>query len=96
MRLVWKTIDSPPRNWRSISKALILVDHLIKHGAERVVADAQQHVHDIACLNEFRYVEAMYDTGGGGKYSSRWWCWLRQVCCRTQRMWACGLTYAFC
>ncbi|CAN0500444.1 unnamed protein product [Ectocarpus sp. 8 AP-2014] len=68
MRLVWKTIDSPPRNWRSISKALVLVDHLVKHGAERVVADVQQHVHEIACLNKFRYVENMYDTGGGGKY----------------------------
>ncbi|CAN0044793.1 unnamed protein product, partial [Ectocarpus sp. 12 AP-2014] len=71
MRLVWKTIDSPPRNWRSISKALVLVDHLVKHGAERVVADVQQHVHEIACLNEFRYVENMYDTGGGVREKSR-------------------------
>ncbi|CBJ31753.1 conserved unknown protein [Ectocarpus siliculosus] len=71
MRLVWKTIDSPPRNWRSISKALVLVDHLVKHGAERVVADVQQHVHEIACLNEFRYVENMYDTGGGVREKAR-------------------------
>ncbi|CAM9443166.1 unnamed protein product [Ectocarpus sp. 6 AP-2014] len=71
MQLVWRIIASPPRNWRSISKVLILVDHLVKHGAERVVADVQQHIHDIACLNDFRYVEAMYDTGGRIREQSR-------------------------
>lgn len=67
MRLVWKTIDSPPRNWRSIAKALILLDHLVKNGAEKVVADAQQHIHDITYLNEFRYIEGNLDRGSGGE-----------------------------
>ena len=67
MRLVWKTIDSPPRNWRAIAKALILLDHLVKNGAEKVVADAQQHIHDITYLNEFRYIEGNLDRGSGGE-----------------------------
>ncbi|CAM9451354.1 unnamed protein product [Scytosiphon promiscuus] len=65
MRLVWKTIESPPRNWRSIAKALILLDHLVKNGAEKVVADVQQHIHDITYLNEFRYMEGHLDRGSG-------------------------------
>ncbi|CAM9696630.1 unnamed protein product, partial [Hapterophycus canaliculatus] len=65
MRLVWKTIDSPPRNWRSIAKALILLDHLVKNGAEKVVANVQDHIHDITYLNEFRYMEGHLDRGSG-------------------------------
>lgn len=90
MRLVWKTIDSPPRNWRAIAKALILLDHLVKNGAEKVVADAQQHIHDITYLNDFRYIEGNLDRGSGGEswVESRhvrrwcWWCWwyLRYCC----------------
>lgn len=66
MRLVWKTVDSAPRNWRSIAKALILVEHLTKHGAEKVVGDVQQHIHDINGLTEFRYYEGHLDRGSGG------------------------------
>lgn len=67
MRLVWKTIDSAPRNWRSIAKTLVLLDHLVKNGAEKVVADVQQHIHDITYLNEFRYIEGNFDRGSGGE-----------------------------
>lgn len=66
MRLVWKTIESAPYNWRSIAKALILVDHLIKNGAEKVVGDVQQHIHDIIALKEFMYQEGGFDRGSGG------------------------------
>lgn len=66
MRLVWKTVESAPRNWRSIAKALILVEHLTKHGAEKVVGDVQQHIHDINALTEFRYFEGHLDRGTGG------------------------------
>ncbi|CAN0355111.1 unnamed protein product, partial [Pylaiella littoralis] len=65
MRLVWKTINSAPRNWRSIAKALILLEHLVKNGAEKVVADVQQHIHDITYLNDFRFTEGNLDRGSG-------------------------------
>lgn len=66
MRLVWKSVDAPPRNWRSIAKALILIDHLIRNGAEKVVGDVQHHIHDIAFLTEFRYLDGNLDRGRGG------------------------------
>lgn len=66
MRLLWKAVEGPPRNWRSIAKALILVDHILKHGAEKVVADVQQHKHDIAALTDFSYIEGNLDRGSGG------------------------------
>lgn len=78
MRLVWKTVEAPPRNWRSIAKALILVEHLIKNGAEKVVGDVQQHIHDISALTDFRYLEGNLDRGSGGglvlfcTFCSRW------------------------
>ena len=67
--MIWKTIDSPPRHWRSKAKALILLDHLVKNGAERVVADAQQRIHDITYLNSFKYVDSGLEHGGGGECS---------------------------
>jgi len=67
MRLVWKTIESPPRNWRAIAKTLILVDHLMKNGAEKVVGDVQMHIHDIRALSDFRYMEGSLDRGSGGE-----------------------------
>lgn len=66
MRLVWRAAEGPPRNWRSIAKALVLIDHLLKHGAEKVVSDVQQHVHDIRTLTEFSYLEGSLDRGHGG------------------------------
>lgn len=66
MRLVWKTVDGPPRTWRSIAKALILIEHLIRHGAEKVIGDVQQHIHDITFLTEFRYLDGNLDRGRGG------------------------------
>lgn len=66
MRLLWKAVEAPPRNWRSIAKALILTDHLVKHGPERVVSDAKQHLHDFSALTEFRYMEGNFDRGNGG------------------------------
>lgn len=66
MRLIWKTLDGPGRNWRSIAKGLVLVDHLLRHGAERIVSDVQQHIHDIRGLTEFSYLEGHLDRGNGG------------------------------
>lgn len=65
-RLLWKTIDGPGRNWRSITKGLVLIDHLLMHGAERIVSDVQQHVHEIRGLTEFRYLEGNVDRGRAG------------------------------
>lgn len=67
MRMIWKTIDAPPRHWKSKAKALIVLDHLVKNGAERIVADAQQHIHDISYLHEFKYVDSGIEHGTGGE-----------------------------
>lgn len=71
MRLVWKTLDGPGRNWRSIAKGLVLVDHLLRHGAERIVSGVQQHIHDIRGLTDFSYLEGHIDRGNPGALGMR-------------------------
>ncbi|CAM9097921.1 unnamed protein product [Discosporangium mesarthrocarpum] len=63
MQTIWRTIEGPPRNWRSISKALQLLDHLLKHGAERITSEARDHIHTIRSLTEFTYYEGHLDKG---------------------------------
>ena len=44
MKAIWSALDQPGRNWRSVFKALTLLDHLVKNGAERVVEDVSETV----------------------------------------------------
>ncbi|EKU23195.1 epsin, partial [Nannochloropsis gaditana CCMP526] len=39
LKAIWSALDLPGRSWRSIFKALTLLDHLVKNGAERVVEE---------------------------------------------------------
>lgn len=43
--------------WRQIYKALQLLEYLVKHGSERVVDDARQHVSMIKMLRNFHYTD---------------------------------------
>ena len=41
----------------SILQSLQLLEHLIKHGSERVVDDARSHIHAIKMLRNFHYID---------------------------------------
>ena len=47
MDAVWKAIASKPYKWRIIFKGLALLDYLVKHGSERVIEDARDHMYDL-------------------------------------------------
>jgi len=42
LKAIWSALDLPGRSWRSIFKALTLLDHLVKNGAERVVEEVRE------------------------------------------------------
>ena len=44
MKAIWSALDQPGRNWRSVFKALTLLDHLVKNGAERVVEEVSFYI----------------------------------------------------
>lgn len=65
MNAVWKAMDSNGRNWRIVFKALTLLEHLVKNGAERCVADARDRSHKIRTLQDFAHHEGQTDRGNG-------------------------------
>ena len=53
------------KNWRVVFKALSLLEHLIKNGAERCVDEARERIYTIRTLTEFRYNENGSEKGTG-------------------------------
>lgn len=72
----WKIIFKVwPRWWRRGSgsaltaparQGLTLLDHLVKHGSERVVEDARDHMYNIRTLTDFSYRVEGTEKGAGG------------------------------
>ncbi|KAG5175034.1 hypothetical protein JKP88DRAFT_259252 [Tribonema minus] len=71
MTIVWQSLESPPREWRKVFKALSLLEHLIKNGTERVVEDARDRMHRITTLSQFNYYEGHADKGSGVREKSK-------------------------
>ncbi|CAN0336310.1 unnamed protein product, partial [Phaeothamnion confervicola] len=72
MQCIWTALESNNREWRKVFKALSLLDHLIKNGAERVVEDARDHLHRIRMLaDSFNYYEGHLDKGSGVREKSK-------------------------
>lgn len=65
MREVWESLNHAGKNWRQIFKGLTLLDVLIKHGSERVVDDARDHLFRIRTLTDFTHHEDGSDKGTG-------------------------------
>lgn len=62
-------LEKEASQWRSIYKALQLLEYLIKHGSERVVDDARAHISTIKMLRNFHYIdEKAKDQGINGTY----------------------------
>ena len=51
------------KNWRHVYKSLVLLDHLIKYGNERVSQQCKENIFSIQTLKDFQYVEDQKDQG---------------------------------
>ncbi|ETV81143.1 hypothetical protein H257_05734 [Aphanomyces astaci] len=65
MKKVWEAMDAEGRQWRTVFKALALLDHLIKNGTERVVENARDHMFKLRTLSDFNYYDGSADKGAG-------------------------------
>lgn len=60
MAMLWRRmlIDNQT-NWRRTYKGLVVLNYLIKNGAERVVTSAREHIYDLKSLENYSYVDEM-------------------------------------
>ena len=58
MATIWRNTQLTPSLWRVVYKTLNLLDYLLRHGSERVIEDARDHVRDIKKMQKFEYVDA--------------------------------------
>ena len=71
MKAVWASLNHSGKNWRVVFKGLALLEHLIKHGTERVVDDSRDHIHQIRTLNDFSHFVEGVDKGSGVREKSK-------------------------
>ena len=65
-QMIWNALDNPrPAAWRVVFKALTLLEHLVKNGAERCVDECRNHSHSLRGLFSFNYYEGTIDRGQG-------------------------------
>lgn len=55
MGMLWKRMFQERENWRSTYKSLILLNHLIKNGSEKVVTSSREHMYDLRSLESFSF-----------------------------------------
>lgn len=55
MSMLWKRMFQEKENWRATYKSLILLNHLIKNGSEKVVTSSREHMYDLKSLENFSY-----------------------------------------
>lgn len=67
MKHLWSKIQSKPKEWRRIFKALSAMDYLVKNGAPRVVQDIKDDLYKIRTMQDFNFSENGTDRGQGGK-----------------------------
>lgn len=58
MSMLWRRmlIDNQ-QNWRRTYKSLVVLNYLIKNGAERVVTSAREHIYDLKTLENFAFID---------------------------------------
>ena len=67
MKHLWGKVQSKPKEWRRIFKALNCMDYLCKNGAPRVVQEIKDDLYKIRTLQDFSFSENGVDRGQGGK-----------------------------
>ncbi|XP_068182172.1 clathrin interactor 1a [Antennarius striatus] len=58
MNMLWtRMLRDNKKNWRRVYKSLLLLAHLIRNGAERVVTSAREHLYDLRALGSYHFVD---------------------------------------
>lgn len=58
MGSLWKRmLHENKRSWRRVYKSLILLNYLIKNGAEKVTSNAREHLFDLRLLENYQFVD---------------------------------------
>uniref|UniRef100_A0A7E4W167 ENTH domain-containing protein n=1 Tax=Panagrellus redivivus TaxID=6233 RepID=A0A7E4W167_PANRE len=73
MGMLWKRMLPPsPVAWRRTYKSLILLEHLLKNGCERVISNARDHVFEMRSLEHYKSVnERGKDEGINVRYRAK-------------------------
>ena len=54
---VWRNAALTGSLWRVVYKTLNMLDYLLRHGSDRVIEDARDHLREIKKLQKFEYVD---------------------------------------
>jgi len=57
MAMIWRRLNDHGKNWRHVYKAIVLLDHLVRHGSERVSRDCRNNIVAIRTLADFQHVD---------------------------------------
>ncbi len=71
MKAVWDGLNHANKNWRQVYKALVLLDSLIKNGAEKVIEESRDHIYTVKTLIDFTCMEDGQDRGAGIRDKSK-------------------------
>lgn len=74
MQHLWKKMNSKPREWRRIFKALHAMEYLVKNGAPRCIQELKDDMFKIRALQDFSFSENGTDRGQGVRDKSRALC----------------------
>jgi len=56
MAMVWKRLNDTGKNWRHVYKTLLVMDYLLKTGAEHVIQEVVANKFAVQCLLDFMHV----------------------------------------
>ncbi|RHZ46455.1 hypothetical protein Glove_621g24 [Diversispora epigaea] len=63
MEMINKRLNDRGKNWRRVSKALVLLNYCLREGSLEVVAYAKKNIHIVETLQEFQYLGQSKDQG---------------------------------
>mmetsp|Transcript_38437 Transcript_38437/g.58522 ORF Transcript_38437/g.58522 Transcript_38437/m.58522 type:complete len:104 (+) Transcript_38437:204-515(+) len=58
MKHLWEKLQSKPKEWRRIAKAIHVMDYLVKNGAPRVIQDIKDDLFKIRAFSTFTFKES--------------------------------------
>ena len=72
MRTIWANAALTGPLWRVTYKTLSLLDYLVRHGSDRAIDEARDHLREIKRLQRFEYVDPDgKDCGGNVREKAR-------------------------
>lgn len=84
MDAIWRRMAERDKNWRFAYKSLLLIDYILRNGAEQVIPECRRHSYDIQALMSFNYIdENDKDQGINGDLSLHHRC----LCLNVSSLW---------